>query len=107
MFSPLASQIGLLKMPDFDFEDFLENQGQHVNPESDNLHSEQDLLMEQILKNIHTTPIGLVLKKIASLPEVRKKKVLEIRQRITEGTYDLNECLDIALEKVLTDICEQ
>jgi len=60
--------------------------------------------MEQILENIHATPIGKVLKKIASLPEVRKAKVLDVRQRLTEGKYDLNEHLDIALEKVLEDL---
>ena len=65
---------------------------------------EEDLIMEQILENIHATPIGKVLKKIASLPEVRQAKVLDVRQRLTEGKYDLNEHLDVALEKVLEDL---
>ncbi|MBL7154481.1 MAG: flagellar biosynthesis anti-sigma factor FlgM [Phycisphaerae bacterium] len=60
--------------------------------------------MEQILENIHSTPIGQVLKKIASLPEVRKDKVLDVRRQLTEGKYDLNERLDVALEKVLEDL---
>ena len=64
----------------------------------------KDLMMEQILENIHTTPIGQVLKKIASLPDVRRKKVLDVRQQLTEGRYDLNERLDFALEKVLEDL---
>jgi len=64
----------------------------------------QDLLMEQILENINTTPIGHVLKKIASLPEVRKEKVLNVRRQITEGKYDLNERLDIVLDRVLEDL---
>lgn len=62
------------------------------------------MVMEQILENIHKTPIGQVLKKIASLPEVRRNKVLDVRRRLTEGRYDLNERLDFALEKVLEDL---
>jgi hypothetical protein len=67
---------------------------------------EDDLLMEQILDNINSTPIGHVLKKIASLPEVRQDKVLTVRKQLTEGCYDLNERLDIALEKVISAIGE-
>ncbi len=66
--------------------------------------ADQDLVMERILKNIHSTPIGQVLNKIASLPEVRKEKILDVRQQLTEGKYDLSERLDVALEKVLEDI---
>jgi len=65
---------------------------------------DKDLLMEQILENINTTPIGQVLKKIASLPEVRREKVLDIRQRINDGSYDLNGQLDAALERVLEEL---
>ena len=60
--------------------------------------------MEQILDNIHSTPIGQVLKKIASLPEIRREKVLNLRHEITEGRYDLAERLDIALDRVLEDL---
>jgi len=63
-----------------------------------------DLLMEQILQNMNSTPIGQVLKNIASLPEVSRQKVLRVRRQLTEGRYDLNERLDIALEKVLDDL---
>ncbi len=70
----------------------------------ENLIAEQDLLMEQILENINTTPIGQVLKKIASLPEVRKEKVLDLRQQLSKGDYSLNERLDVALDKVLEDL---
>lgn len=58
-------------------------------------------MMEQILENIHTTPIGQLLKKIASLPEVRQEKILDVRQQLTEGKYDLNERLDVAIDRVL------
>jgi hypothetical protein len=86
-------------MPSFDSNSRFEDQ-----PVNENLVAEQDLLMEQILENINTTPIGQVLKKIASLPEVRKEKVLDLRQQLSKGKYRLNERLDIALDRVLEDL---
>ena len=65
------------------------------------LTTDKDVMMEQILDNINTTPIGQVLRKIASLPEVRKEKVLDVRRQLTEGKYNLDERLDVALDKVL------
>lgn len=94
----------VVEMPSFDSNSRFEDQNQQVNSANENLVAEQDLLMEQILENINTTPIGQVLKKIASLPEVRKEKVLDVRQRLSKGRYKLNERLDIALDKVLEDL---
>jgi len=91
-------------MPSFDPNDCFEDQNRWVNSAEENLVAEQDLLMEQILDNINTTPIGQVLKRIASLPEVRKEKVLDVRQQLSKGKYKLNERLDIALDKVLEDL---
>ena len=72
-----------------------------MDPVWESLAPDNDLVMEQILNNINTTPIGQVLRKIASLPEIRREKVLDVRQQLTEGKYDLNERLDVALDKVL------
>ncbi len=91
-------------MSNFSSADDFENEGQGVEPGSQELSSDDDLLMEQILENISSTPIGQVLKRIASLPEVRKEKVLDVRRQLTEGHYDLNERLDDALDKVLDDL---
>ena len=60
--------------------------------------------MEAILENIHATPIGRVLKRISTLPEIRKGKVLNLRRQITAGTYDVSDRLDEALESVLEDL---
>ena len=68
------------------------------------LSADDDLLMEQILENMNTTPIGKVLKKVAALPEVRKQKIISVRKQLSQGNYDLNERLDQALEKVLHDL---
>ncbi len=92
-------------MPSINSGDHFEGRNRHVDsPDEENLAMDEDLLMEQILENINTTPIGQVLKKIALLPEVRKGKVLDVRRQLTEGKYNLNERLDIALDKVLEDL---
>ncbi len=98
-------------MPDFDYNSSPESQNR---PHSrlptgrrgvnEDLADDKDLLMEQILENINTTPIGQVLKKIASLPEVRRKKIMDVRQQLTEGKYDLKNRLDIALDKVIENL---
>jgi hypothetical protein len=94
----------VVKMPDFDFNNCFKGQNGQSKPINKDLRLDEDLVMEQILENINTTPIGQVLKKIASLPEVRKEKVLDVRRQLTEGKYELNERLNIALDKVLEDL---
>jgi hypothetical protein len=91
-------------MPDSDSSRFAQRDGQWFNPLDRDLSQDQDLVMEQILENIHNTPIGQVLKSIASLPEIRREKVLRLRRQITEGRYDLAGRLDVALDKVLEDL---
>ena len=88
-------------MPEFDSSNRFESQKRQVGPAEEGLTPDEDLVMEQILENINTTPIGQVLRKIASLPEVRREKVLDVRRQLTEGKYDLNERLDVALDKFL------
>ncbi len=88
-------------MPSIDSESRFESESRKADRAQERLAPDQDLVMEQILANINTTPIGQVLKKIASLPEVRKEKVLDLRKQITQGEYDLNERLDVAVDKVI------
>ena len=91
-------------MSDFDSSSRFKGQNRQVDTVDDSLAPDRDFIMEQILENLNTTPIGKVLKKIASLPDGRKEKVLDVRQQLTEGKYELNEYLDIALDKVLEDL---
>jgi hypothetical protein len=93
----------VIKMRDFDVND-CEGQNSGAELRGRNLSADEDLLMEKILDSISITPIGRVLKRIASLPEVRRDKILDIRQRLAKGQYNLNERLDIALDKVLEDL---
>ncbi len=91
-------------MPSIDSNSRFENKNREVDCVQERLAPDEDLVMEQILDNINTTPIGQVLKKIASLPEVRKEKVLDVRRQITKGEYDLNERLDVAVDKFLEQL---
>ena len=60
-----------------------------------------DALMEQILGDMNTTPQEEVLKRITSLPDIRLCKVLDIRRQLAEGTYEVADRLDRAIERVL------
>jgi hypothetical protein len=91
-------------MRDHDSSMFERNDGQQLGAHQGDLRQDQDLVMEQILESIDTTPIGRVLKQIASLPELRREKILRLRRQITEGRYDVKERLDLALDKVLEDL---
>ena len=94
----------VVQMPDSYSNGRFEGQNRQMDSVDANLAPDEDLIMEQILENINNTPIGQVLKRIASLPEIRREKVLHIRQQLTEGKYNLNKRLDIALDKVLEDL---
>ena len=91
-------------MSDFDSSSRTKGENRQVDTVDDSLAPDKDFIMEQILENLNTTPIGKVLKKIASLPDGRREKVLDVRQQLTEGKYEFNEYLDVALDKVLEDL---
>jgi len=91
-------------MSSFDSSSLFDDRNKGFNLDKLDLSQDEDLVMEQILENINNTPIGNVLKKIASLPEIRQDKVLGLRKQITKGDYDLNDRLDKALDRVLEDL---
>ncbi len=93
----------VIEMPQFDSEGRSAHNRKATRFNED-LAADVDLTMEQILENLNATPIGQVLKNIASLPEIRQEKVLHVRQQLTEGRYELSERLDIALDRVLEDL---
>ena len=94
-------------MPDHNSKSRFEHQDRRLDQHGVKLAPKKDLIMEQILENLNNTPIGQVLQKIASLPEVRRDKILDVRRQLTDGKYELNERLDIALDKVLEDLTAQ
>ena len=91
-------------MPNFDHNSRFDTGNCQVDPLEGSFAKDEDVLMEQILKSMNSTPLGKVLKKIASLPEVRQEKILDVRRQLTEGRYDLNRRLDNVLERVLEDL---
>lgn len=99
----LISAIEATKMVNMNSKDRFDGQIENI----ESVHSQtedMDVMMEEILQNINSTPIGQVIKKIASLPEVRQEKIIDVRGKLNNGCYDLNQRLDIALEKVLDDL---
>ena len=64
----------------------------------------RDMVAEELLHNINTTPIGRLLKDIADMPEIRQDKVLNIRNQLKQGKYGFNERLDLALDRVLEEL---
>lgn len=64
----------------------------------------RDALMERIIGNMKATPQEEVLKRIASLPNIRRGKVLSIRRHVTDGTYEVANRLDRAIDRVLEAI---
>jgi len=63
-----------------------------------------EVLTEQIVEKMSSTPWEEVLKAIASSPGIRHGKVLSIRRQIAEGTYEVEERLDGAIDRVLQAI---
>jgi len=91
-------------MPDYPSSMFSRDSDRWLNRLETDLSVDSDEVMEQILENLHHTPLGQVLKSIAALPEIRREKVLRVRRQINEGRYNLTERLDLALERVLEDL---
>jgi hypothetical protein len=73
------------------------DQGRDTSPDG-------DVVMEQVLENLNTTPQEEVLKRITSLPPNRQRKVLDIRRRIADGTYEVVDRLDTVIHRVLEAI---
>jgi anti-sigma28 factor (negative regulator of flagellin synthesis) len=63
-----------------------------------------DVFMERVIESMNTTPQEEVLKRIASLPDIRRGKVLSIRRHIADGTYEVADRLYRAIDRVLEAI---
>jgi len=94
----------VVQMSNADSNGRFASQNQWAKAGSTDVTAQDDLIMEQILDNLNNTPIGQVLMRIASLPEIRKNKVLDVRRQLTQGKYDLSTRLDVALDKVMEEL---
>jgi len=97
----------LVEMPELKSSDEFDSSDWQGDGSVNRSRQETDGVMEDILENINATPIGRVLKRIGSLPEIRKGKVLNLRRQITDGTYDAGDHLDAALDRVIEDFTMQ
>ena len=89
---------------DFNLKNYLDIR-QNASEEflSNVFEPENELLSEDLLENINSTPLGRLLEIIGSLPEIRQDKVFNIRKQINHGQYNLGHNLDSALDKVLEE----
>jgi hypothetical protein len=63
-----------------------------------------DFLTDDLFESITSTPVGRLLALISTLPEVRTEKVHEVRDRLSNGNYDIKHNLDSALDRVLEEL---
>ena len=59
---------------------------------------------QQLFEHMQSNPLGRLLRLIASLPEVRREKVLQARRQIRENGRELENRLDLALDRVLEEL---
>jgi hypothetical protein len=64
----------------------------------------EDFLTDDLFESITSTPVGRLLALISTLPEVRTEKVHEVRDRLSNGNYDIKHNLDTALDRVLEEL---
>ena len=64
----------------------------------------EDVATEHILETLNTTPWGVVSRRIGSLLGIRRGKVLNIRRQIAQGTYNVDDRLERATDRILQDV---
>jgi uncharacterized protein YegJ (DUF2314 family) len=81
-------------------------QAQHDQTDRFNLQDEDmdSLITEKIMDNIHNTSLGKLLGIIATLPEIRQEKVDQGKRLLSRQEADLDEHLDVAMDRVLEEL---
>lgn len=82
------------------YEQFLQEQGRMNSM----FQTDSDFLVDQIMDNIEASPLGRLLKVIATLPEVRYEKVERARRHVHQADECLDEQMDAALDRVLEEL---
>jgi hypothetical protein len=82
----------------------LNNRLSSPNNRLEKLNSINDLKTEELLQAGAKTPLGQLLEKVSKLPEVRFEKVSTVRRQICLGKYQLDEKLDITIDKILEEL---
>jgi hypothetical protein len=76
-----------------------QNNKSTVITESKNLNLDRDFVNKSQDRINAST-----LEKIHFLPPVRKKKILNVRQQLSKGVYDIDKRLNTVLDRILEDI---
>lgn len=61
-------------------------------------------MIGQILDDLRGMPQEAVVQKIASLPDIRRGKVLNLRRRLAKGDYSVEARLDQTIDRILEAI---
>jgi len=62
--------------------------------------------MERLLENMKSRPWEQVVKGVATVPDIRRGKVLNIRRQIVQGIYNMEDRLERAADRVLQEISD-
>ena len=93
-----------MNTPDFHVKNADQTPETHTTRFSRLTQIQQDPFEDEFFDNINSTPLGRLLKLIATMPEIRQNKVSELRTQISDGQYDINHNLDEALDRVLEEL---
>lgn len=93
-----------MNMPDFHVKNTDQSTKTQATRFSRLAQIQQDPFEDEFFDNINSTPLGRLLKLIATIPEIRQNKVSELRTQISDGQYDINHNLDEALDRVLEEL---
>ena len=66
--------------------------------------ADSDFIVHSLLDSIYESPIGRLLKVISMMPEVRYEKVEHARGIIDQPEDELDDRMELALDKVLEDL---
>ena len=89
---------------DFELKNTINESCQSTERFATPLENENDFLSGRLFENLNSTPLGRLLKIIASLPEIRQEKVVNARHRINCTEYETGTRLDMAIDKVLEEL---
>ena len=92
-----------MNVSDFDLKECRQDPAKVSTPEPERNDDLQDY-ETGLLDGINASPIGRLLKIIGSLPEVRQERVFELRSKIDHEQYDMNNNLDVALDRVIEEL---
>ncbi len=80
----------------------------HTLNKADKLQSQQDQQIDLSYNDSSEDQVEIserarFLSKIASMPDIRQEKVDQVKQQLTDGTYDINGKLSVAFDRLFAE----